>query len=312
MFLLVGAAIGLLAPGGIIFFLFPPLIALIGIGASRFWSRAELVAAILAILFLYLTWGEMLALLEELLNQGPMWLFAPMGSLIILPVLIEAEALIDRVRPRAAALVGGTLALAGWGIAVAVPAYSADRQQRFAIEHITDTSANKTYWAVLNDGAPLPSGFGPRAHWERRKLPYSERLRWLTKAPPMPQIKPPTAEPVGDPITIEKGKPHSRTILLHMNGADSVALIAPEGANIRAAGIDGFVRPFDKSAKEQNFDRLLRAQLRRRSPDDRLRQFRSGRVHARRSPQQSAGQRPAADPRPAEIRPAAICPRMRR
>ncbi len=234
---------------GIIFFLFPPLIALIGIGASRFWSRAELVAAILAILFLYLTWGEMLALLEELLNQGPMWLFAPMGSLIILPVLIEAEALIDRVRPRAAALVGGTLALAGWGIAVAVPAYSADRQQRFAIEHITDTSANKTYWAVLNDGAPLPSGFGPRAHWERRKLPYSERLRWLTKAPPMPQIKPPTAEPVGDPITIEKGKPHSRTILLHMNGADSVALIAPEGANIRAAGIDGFVRPFDKSAK---------------------------------------------------------------
>ena len=94
-----------------------------------------------------------------------MWLFAPIGSLIILPVLIESGGA-DRPcpSPRAAALVGGILALAGWGIAVAVPAYSADRQRRFADRAIpTDTSANKTYWAVLNDGAPLPSGFGPRA-----------------------------------------------------------------------------------------------------------------------------------------------------
>ena len=38
-------------------------------------------------------------------------------------------------------------------------------------------------------------------------------------------------------------------ILLRTNGADSIDLIAPEGADIRAAGIGGFVRPFDKTAK---------------------------------------------------------------
>ena len=183
MFLLLGAAIGAVAPGGIVYFLFPPLIILIGIAAGRFWPKAEAVAAIVAIAFLYFTWGELLALLEELINQGPMWLFAPLGALILLPALIEAKALVNSVRPRQAALAGGALALALWGAAAAAPAYSADRQQRFAIEHITDTTANKAYWAVLNDGAPLPGGFGPRGFWERRKLPYSERMRWLTKRP---------------------------------------------------------------------------------------------------------------------------------
>ena len=249
MFLLFGGAIGLFAPGGIVYFIFPPLIVLIGVAAKRFWARSEAVAALLAIAFLYLTWGALLALLEELISQGPMWLFAPLASLIILPALIEAKPLINSAGPRRAAMLSGAAALALWSASAAAPAYSADRQQRFAIEHITDTTANKSYWAVLNDGAPLPSGFGPRAFWERRKLPYSERMRWLTKAPPIPGIKPPAAMPVADPIAIEQGKPRTRTILLHSNGADSITLVAPEGANIRAAGIGGFVRPFDKTAE---------------------------------------------------------------
>ena len=95
MFLLLGAAIGAVAPGGIVYFLFPPLILLIGIAAGRFWPKAEAVAAIVAIAFLYFTWGELLALLEELINQGPMWLFAPLGALILLPALIEAKALVE-------------------------------------------------------------------------------------------------------------------------------------------------------------------------------------------------------------------------
>jgi hypothetical protein len=178
-----------------------------------------------------------------------MWLFAPLAMLILLPTLIEGKPLIDSAGPRRAALLSGTAALALWGVSAAAPAYSADRQQRFAIEHITDTTANKAYWAVPNDGASLPGGFGPRAFWERRKLPFSERMRWLTKAPPIPGIRPPTAEPIADPIAIEKGKPRARTILLHSNGADSITLVAPEGADIRAAGIGGFVRPFDKTAE---------------------------------------------------------------
>src|SRR6185369_16806649 len=71
-FLIVGGVIGLIAPGGIIFFIFPPLLALIGMLASRRWKQAELAGSILAIVFLCLTWGAMLGLLEDLLNSGPM------------------------------------------------------------------------------------------------------------------------------------------------------------------------------------------------------------------------------------------------
>ena len=80
VYLAIGGLIGLFAPGGIVYFLFPPLLALAGIVASRWWRPAELVGSIAAIIFLYLSWGAMLALLEELLNSGPMWLFAPLGA----------------------------------------------------------------------------------------------------------------------------------------------------------------------------------------------------------------------------------------
>ena len=73
---------------------------LAGIVARRWWPLAERIGAWLAILFLYLTWGAMLALLEELLNGGPMWLFAPLGALLILPVLIEATPVIRTAGPR--------------------------------------------------------------------------------------------------------------------------------------------------------------------------------------------------------------------
>src|SRR5207248_6287590 len=125
VYLLIGAIIGLVAPGGIIFFLFPPLLQLVGMLAARRWPLAERIGAIAAIVLLYLTWGAMLGLLEELLNGGPMWLFAPLGTLLILPILIETKPLIERVRLRDATAVAGVLALAGWAAAAAAPAYAA-------------------------------------------------------------------------------------------------------------------------------------------------------------------------------------------
>ena len=82
IYVFAGALIGLVAPGGIIFFLFPPLLVLIGIAGSRWWRPAEPTGAIAAIVLLYVTWGAMLGLLEELLNGGPMWIFAPLGALL--------------------------------------------------------------------------------------------------------------------------------------------------------------------------------------------------------------------------------------
>ena len=245
--LLIGGAIGLLAPGGIIFFLFPPLIALAGIVATRWWQPAEQLAGWLAILFLYLTWGAMLALLEELLNGGPMWLFAPLGTLIILPVLIEAAPLIRSAGLRLAGLVSGILTIVLWGVAAAAPAYSADHQQRFVIEHATDLDRGKSWWSVVNDGAPVPAP----GHWTRGKLPHSERLRWLLPSPAIAGLAGPTAQP--EPVSPGTGHPRTISVTLRANGADSVGLIAPKDADIRAAGVAGSMRPFDRSAKQQKY-----------------------------------------------------------
>jgi hypothetical protein len=239
LFLVVGGMIGLFAPGGIIFFIFPPLIALAGILLARRW-RIEGIGAGIAIAALYLTWGAMLGLLGELLDNGPMWVFAPLGSLLLLPVLIEAKPLVERCGIRSASSIACVLALVGWGAALAAPAYSADRQQRFVIEHVTDAAARKSWWSILNDGAPLPRKFGPG--WRRGELPFSDRKRWLLPAPVDPNANAPAAELVSD---IRAGNERTLTIRLVANGNEDFAMIAPADAKIRSAGAPGFVRPVD-------------------------------------------------------------------
>ena len=249
LFLVAGAGIGAIAPGGIVYFLFPPLIVLLGAIATRWWAPAERAAAIAAILFLYLTWGEMLGLLEELLNTGPMWLFAPLGALLILPALIEAKPLIDSARLRPAATVAGILALAGWIASAAAPAYSADRQQRFVIEHVTDARSGKALWSIVNDHKPVPAAL-QAMHWGSGKLPMSERPRWLADAPPDPTAAAPRVELMASEKTSQ-----GRTVSLRLraNGAENLRLFAPEGADISSAGVEGFVRPIDRSAEEQKY-----------------------------------------------------------
>src|SRR5439155_11954535 len=173
----------LVAPGGIIFFLFPPLLVLVGAIAARWWMPAERIGAIAAIALTYLSWGAMLGLIEELLNGGPMWIFAPLGALLILPILIEAKPMIDRVRAREATTLVAVLALAGWAAAAAAPAYSADRQQKFVIEHVTILPDFKSWWSVLNDGTPLPGSYRAAGTWSRGKLPFSDRPRWIASTP---------------------------------------------------------------------------------------------------------------------------------
>ncbi len=249
IFLLIGGAIGLVAPGGIIFFLFPPLIVLIGIIASHWWQPAERLGSALAILFLYLTWGAMLALLEELLNGGPMWLFAPLGSFLILPVLIEAAPLIRSTGLRLTAMLAGALALVGWAAAAAAPAYSADRQQRFVIQHVTDLRAFKSSWSVLNDAASLPAGAG--SGWKRGKLPFSDRPRWLAPAPADAKI--PAAPGVQRLGEVRTGNRRTLTLRFLSAGFDRIELVAPAGAKILAAGAAGYVRPIDATVQEGKY-----------------------------------------------------------
>lgn len=242
IYLAIGAIIGMVAPGGIIFFLFPPFLALIGMAIARWWRPAELVGSAAAILFLYLTWGAMLGLLEELLNGGPMWLFAPLGSLLLLSVLIEAKPLIDLAGLRALGAIAGLLMLFSWGAVGAAPAYSADRQQRLVIEHVSDVKHGKSWWSVLNDGASLPRGFVGR--WRRGELPFSDRSRWLSAAPGDPTAKTPDVRLLSQ---LQNGSERTLTLRLATNGNEQVALVAPADARALRAGADGFVRPIDQT-----------------------------------------------------------------
>jgi hypothetical protein len=242
LLLAIGALIGLVAPGGIIFFLLPPLIALMGMIGERSWKPAEPIGSIAAILFFYATWGGMLGLLEELLNGGPMWPFTPLGGLLVLPALIEAKPLIDRAGLRNAAGIAGLLALLGWSIVLAVPAYSADRQQRVVIQHVTDTAKHKSWWSVLNDGAALPKAFP--GQWTRGKLPFSDRPRWVATAPLDATANAPGIHILSQ---VRNGNERTLTVRLAANGNEHVELIAPADARIRAAGVEGFVRPIDQA-----------------------------------------------------------------
>ena len=245
VFMLGGAAISLIAPGGAIYFLFPPLLAAAGMALARWWPGAERVGAIAAILLLYLTFGPALSLFEELMNGGPFWMFAPIGAIVLLPALIELQPLTGRLS-RNAVLAGSVgLFLLGWGVVALTPAYSEDRQQQFNIEYVWDADARQGRWAVNNDGAPVPF----EAAWERTEFPYSLRKRWASPAPAIP-IAAPAVELVGQQA-VEGGR--RLRVRLHANGAESVTLVAPADADLRRAGTSAFLRPFGTGSPEDRY-----------------------------------------------------------
>ena len=122
VFLLLGAALAAAAPGAIIYFLAPPLAVLLGIAASRWRPAAEPAGGVVAIILLYVTWGEMLALLEELFDPGPIWVVAPVGAMMIIPALIEAQPLFAGAARRVLLLGSAIIALIAWAVAMAAPA----------------------------------------------------------------------------------------------------------------------------------------------------------------------------------------------
>ena len=232
-FLLLGVAVLLIAPGGVIYFLLPPLAALAGILARPWLPLSERLGAILAGILLWLTFGEWLALLGELMNNGPFFILAPFALLITMPWLIEAKPLLDSPGPRPAVGIGGVLTLLGWAAVAAAPAYSTDRQQRFVIQHATETGTGRAYWSVINDGAHLPKDYGGVAGWRRDELPNLEGKRWIAPTATVADIRGPQLELVGND---RRGTLRTVTVRLRPNGAESVTLIADKDAGIVSAG----------------------------------------------------------------------------
>jgi hypothetical protein len=240
-----GAALAFLAPGAAIYFLLPPYAAAIGMIARRWFAWAEQAGAIAAALFLYLTFGPALALFEDLLNANPPWIFAPLGAAILLPVLIELGPLLARARPVLAAAGAVGLAGLGWIAACATPAYSADREQLFTIEYVSDVGAATARFAINNDGAPVPY----EAAWERTEMPYTTRRRWAAPAPAVQVPAPAVTLVAQQPVP---GGRHLR-LRLAMNGAEAIALIAPPEARLQGAGAGAFLERFGHGADTDKY-----------------------------------------------------------
>jgi hypothetical protein len=234
-FVLLGVAIFFIAPGGVIYFLLPPLVAMIGI-----LVRQERIGAIAAGVLLWLTFGEILALLGDLMNNGPFFVFAPLAMIIALPWLIEAKALLDANGTGRAIATSAAVMLVGWAAVAAAPAYSADRQERFLIQHATDTGTGRAYWSVVNDGALLAENFGNVAGWRRGELPHIEGKRWITPTAAIASLAPPRLHLIGNS---RQGGLRTVIFRIESNGADSVTLIGAKDAQIVSAGAAGFVQP---------------------------------------------------------------------
>jgi hypothetical protein len=247
LFLGLGALFTFVAPGALIYFVLPPLIVALGMLAARWWRPVETVAAVLAALLLFLTLGAMLGLLEELLNGGPLWVFAPLGALMLLPWLIESKPLADGA-PRPALLAGAAaLLIGGWAVSAAMPAYSADRQQQWTLQYVADPQARQPVWSVVNDRAPLPAAFDRFGQWRQMQLPsLGTRLRWVAPALPQPGLVPARALPASV-MSIPGGR--RVRVRLQSNGADSVTLVT-DGARVVAAGAPGQLRRFDPQAND--------------------------------------------------------------
>jgi hypothetical protein len=235
-FTALGGALCFIAPGAAIYFLLPPLVMALGIVGRRWHPKAEIAGAIAAAILLYVTFGPAVGLFEELMSSGPIWSFAPLGAIIMLPVLIEVQPAFARLRALFAVAGAIDLAILGWLVAGFTPAYSADRQQLFTIEYVWDEAAHSARFAVNNDGAPVPY----EADWQRTEFPWTTRRRWAAPAPALP-VAAPTATIVSQQ-PVQGGR--RLRIRFATNGAEAVALIARRGANLRAAGTGATLQTF--------------------------------------------------------------------
>lgn len=235
-FTALGGSICFIAPGGAIYFLLPPLVMALGMVGKRWHRHAEKAGAIAAAILLFVTFGPAIALFEELMSGGPIWMFAPLGALVMLPALIELRPALSRLSALFAVAGALDLAIVGWIVAGFTPAYSADRQQLFAVEYVWDATTNSGRFAVNNDGAPVPFA----ADWQRTEFPYTTRRRWAAPAPAVP-VTPPTATVVAQQ-QFEGGR--RLRIRLAANGAESITLVGGSGAKLGAVGGGGSLQRY--------------------------------------------------------------------
>jgi len=231
--IVLGAALSLALPGASIFFLFAPAIALAGIALDQRAPRIALLLAGAAAIVQFLMFAELLALIEMLLIDGPLWATLPLAALAILPVLAE----LDAARLRPALGVAGLAALGLSAAALAVPRASAERPLGMSIDYYREASFGTANWAIATKQAPLPAHFP--GSWRKDTLPYNGRTRLVSRAPLI-------ATPVATARLVASesaGTGRRIRIALSSAGGDSVAIRFPESAKVVALGLPGEAVP---------------------------------------------------------------------
>ena len=225
----IGAMLSLVVPGATIFFLIAPAIALAGIALSNRALRTAALAAIVATIVQFVMFAELLASIETLLIDGPLWAVAPLGALAALPALVET----NPAQPRPA-LLALLLAAAGlWLAALVLPRGSADRPAAFTVDYFHDVDLRKANFAVASKQAPLPPGF--TGEWHRGILPYNGRTRWIADAPLFP-----TPAPQARLIaSVPEGEGRRVRLALSPGGGNSVAIRFAEETSVLALGVPG-------------------------------------------------------------------------
>jgi hypothetical protein len=227
--LIVGAALSLALPGATVFFLVAPAMAIAAIALEERTPRIALLLAGAAAVVQFLMFAEMLALIEMLLIDGPLFAVVPLAALAILPVLAE----LDAARLRPALGVTGLAALGLSAAALAMPRYSAERPLGMSIDYYREANFGTANWAIATKQAPLPGNFP--GTWRKNTLPYNGRTRWVSRAPliatPVATARLVASAPAG----------HGRRIriVLSPGGGDGVSIRFPESAQVLALGLPG-------------------------------------------------------------------------
>ncbi len=239
---LLGGISSLALPGATIFFLASPAIALAAMAVER--RTAALATALfwIAALVQLLLFAELLAEIEMLLVDGPLWAVAPLGALAALPVLVEAMPT-ERSRPSLALIAAAALAL--WGGALAMERTSAERPGGLTLSYVRDEVSGKSLWTFANKQSPLPDAVKRMGRWGDVEMAYNGRHRWVTDAPlidiPVPAIR----------LLSSVASANGRVVRLALDrgGADTVALRFDKDVPVLAMGLSGQPQAISSDAK---------------------------------------------------------------
>ena len=229
--LLIGAAISLFMPGATIFFLIAPALGLLGLK----WRVLAWAGALVQLIML----GELVALIELTLIDGPVWAVAPLIALIVLPFLAELGR-----SSRSAHMMFPVIAIAFWAAALLIPRATADRPQAMTIDHIQDERRGESHWSIATKQAPLPSSFDRFGPWRSGPVPYNKRPRWLAQAPLMEGARGGLSLVAN---TVGNGN-RSLRLRLDRAGADAILLRFDDKTPVLAMGLPGQLQSIDDKA----------------------------------------------------------------